>query len=182
MFKILKNASIEDEELHDRFTAIVEKSFKREEQRASMLAHLDLLHPTRSDASGMIQLLRSDGPFVQQLFRPETCFAGLSVIFFNCRLARRCMADGRRSDATWVLDHVYDQVPYLLSGGSGLRSFKAKMQGAKANFRKRPSKSELKRADLVLDNDGILAHRDIVLRKHKKRPLFSEPDISSLVC
>ena len=168
VFKIMKNASIKDETLHNRFEEIVKKTFTREDDRAYMLAYFDLLRTTRSDTSWMMQLLRSDGPYMQQLFRPTTYSAGLNILSLTCLLARKSVANGRRSDAIWVLDHVYDRAPYLLSGGSGLRSFKAKVQGAVANFSKRPSKAELKRADLVLDKDGNLMSRDEALRNLQK--------------
>lgn len=67
-----------------------------------------------------------------------------------------------------MLDHVYDRVPCLLSGGPGLRSFKAKVRGGQHHFTKRPSETELGRKDLMLDKDGNFAKRDIDLRKHRK--------------
>lgn len=41
VFKIMKNASIKDETLHNRFEEIVKKTFTREDDRAYMLAYFD---------------------------------------------------------------------------------------------------------------------------------------------
>lgn len=89
VFKIMKHASIKDETLHNRFEEIVKKTFTRKDDRAYMLAYFDLLRTTRSDTSRMMQLLRSDGPYMQQLFRPTTYSAGLNILSLTCLLARK---------------------------------------------------------------------------------------------
>jgi hypothetical protein len=154
VYKAMKKNPTPSPELYDRFAEIVDISFRRDEQRAFMSATLELQHPTRSDTVKMMQLLRSDPPFVQEWLRPQTYSAGLAVLHVTCHLARKCMAQGRRSDATWVLDHVYDRVPDLLSGGQGLRSFKASVEDADGrSYKYTPSKKELKNG-IRFDKDG----------------------------
>lgn len=133
-----------------------------------MVACLNLFHPTRLDTSKMMQLLRSDPLFTQDWYRPLTYSAGLEVLAITYHLARKCAAEGRRSDATWVLDHAYIRVPYLLSGWPGLRSFHAKVRDeVQRRHSLKPSVKEIKRANSMLDKDGKLLFRGMYLRKYK---------------
>jgi hypothetical protein len=58
-------------------------------------------HPTQPDTSKLLQIMRSDGAYVQYWLKPDTYAAGLSIIFNMCTLAQRCRAEGRESDARW---------------------------------------------------------------------------------
>ena len=46
-YKATKKAPTQSEEVYDRFTSIVERSYTREGQRSIMIACLDLFDPTR---------------------------------------------------------------------------------------------------------------------------------------
>lgn len=109
VYKVKKKAGpTQSEEVYDHFTSIVKRIYTREEQRSTMIACLDLFDSTRPDTSKMMQLLRSDPPFIQNRYRPLTYPASLEVLGITCNLARKGAAEGRGSDATWVLDHAYE--------------------------------------------------------------------------
>jgi hypothetical protein len=60
-----------------------------------------------------------------------------------CTLAQRCRAEGRESDARWVLDHAYHRVPFLFSGNAALLSFKTRVRGVlPERFATEPSERE----------------------------------------
>jgi len=180
VYKAMKKFPIKSTKFHDQLTEIVEKIFRREDERALMSAILDLTHPTRSDTSKLIQLLRSDTPFVQQWLQPSSYAAGFSVLGITCRLARKCMAQGRRSDTKWVLDHVYDRAPYLLSGGQALRSFKSSVESTAERPRMRtPSSKELEAENMILDQDGKIVFNNE--HSEYRKPLVPEPSDSTLV-
>ena len=168
VYKLMKGVPVRNEQVFERFTKIVGSCFSRGDQRAFMLANLDLVHPTRPDTSRMVQLLRSDTPYVQARYHPQSYPAGLELLGSTCRLARKCMAEGKRSDAEWVLDHAYDRVPYLFSGGSGLRSFKAEMGDAvQTAYTMKPSRNESKSQRMILDKDGnVVSSPDQYIRWH----------------
>lgn len=169
VYKVTKKAGpTQSEEVYDRFTSIVKRTYARKEQRTTMIACLDLFHPTRPDTSKWMQLLRSDPPFIQNWYRPLTYPAGLEILGITCNLARKCAAEGRRSDATWVLDHAYERVPYLFSGGPGLKSFHAKVRNEvqrKHHFK--PSVKEIKRGGTIVGKDGEFISRAMYFRKYK---------------
>lgn len=64
------------------------------------------------------------------------------------------------------LTHMYERVPYLLSGGSGLRSFHAKVRDGVQRHSLKPSVKEIKRANCMLDKDGKLLFRGMYLREY----------------
>jgi hypothetical protein len=91
--------------LYDRFATIVRTLFTREGGESEWLvAQMLLRHPQQPGTSESLKLLRSNGAFVQHWLSPETYQAGLSVLFTTCTLAQRCKAEGRESDAKWVLN------------------------------------------------------------------------------
>lgn len=162
LMKVMKKAPTQNEDLHDRFAEIVQKIYTLEDEGGWFVAELRLYHPTRPDASPLMQILRSDEAHVQRWFEPQTYSAGLNVIFTICALARRCIADGKKTDARWVLDHAYDKAPYLFSGGSALQSFRDRVRDAiPTTPTYKPSKKELARG-VEVDKDGNVTHSELM--------------------
>lgn len=156
VMSIMKKTPTRDARLYERVMTMVQKTHHREDQTEWRLALLHLRHPTRPDTSGLMRILRSDQLHVQRWFRPESYVAGLEVLFTMCELAQACAADGRKSDAKWVLDLGYDRAPYLFSGAAALKSFKAKTEGVTPSpVSWKPSKKEVGDGKQI-DKDGNL--------------------------
>lgn len=159
---ITKKAPTQDVRLYERMMAMVQNIYYREDESGWRLALLHLRHPTRPNTSRLMRILRSDQPHLERWFRPESYTAGLDVIFTTCELAQACVADGRKSDAKWVMDFAYDRAPYLFSGAAALKSLKAETEGvAPSRISWKPSKKELEDGKAT-DKDGNLYIADEV--------------------
>lgn len=153
VYRTSKKTPARNSDLYDRFMAIVPVVYHREDETAWMLANLHLRHSTKPDTSRLMQILRSDQAHVQRWYRPSTYQAGLDIIFVTCAHAQRCIAEGRESDARWVMDNAYDRAPFLFSGGAALSSFKAETAAAEPTMAWMPPEREL-REGVRLDKDG----------------------------
>ena len=169
VFRVMKKTPAQNSDLYDRFMALVPVSHQREDERDYILATLHIRHPSRPDASKMMQILRSDQAHVQRWLRPSTYQAGVEVIFTMCALAQRCLAEGKVSDAKWVMDNAYDRAPYLFSGAAALQSFKTKTEAAApALVVWTPSQRELEKG-VTLDKDGKLSPKETTAFQYPSR-------------
>lgn len=182
---VTKKHPTQNAELHDRLVDMMQKKFSREDENNWIMASLCLFHPTRPDTSRFMQILESDGAHLRSWFRPTNHNGGLDVLFTMCALAQRCLAEGRKSDATWELDYAYDRVPQLFSGGAALKSFRAKTSAAAPTaVTWPPSKAELEKG-IQLDKEGNIIFSEKARKAlnfpAESGPLSSDPRAHSCV-
>lgn len=122
-----------------------------------------------------MQVLRSYKDPFRNWIHPETYQAGVEFYLTMIRLAKMCEFEGRRSDATWVLDSTNGRLPHLFSGPQAVDSFRSQARDFQvselADHIYKPTQAEIARG-VQVDENGYAVTVPAIMQAWRKSNEF----------
>jgi hypothetical protein len=156
------STTCKDVRLFEKFRQLVWVMFHRANPSQRYAALLDLAHPTRPSAGSYLRFLRNDSfeiaEYINEAFDPTSLREAEGLAALVYQVARVCLVEGRREDATWMLSFAHSKRPQFFETTAIIESYLRELEAVHANRKipypkRHPTASEIE-AGVDIDEDG----------------------------